>query len=251
MATLAMHRNRTEAKPISTFKNTGRTVGILFIVATVAGIVGLGMTDSILQLQTSGSLGALAANESQILVGMLLELVMGLAVFGISITAYPVLKRYSASLALGYAGARLVEAVICIIDVLGILMMLTLSRAFLAAGSPTSADFPLLNDVLASIRSWGGHGIGDAAVFSVGALAFYFVLYRSKLVPRWLSGWGLVGAVLYLAAGVLVLLSIIPPQSSTQLTLDAPLGLQEMMLAIWLIVKGFNVSAAPESGESE
>jgi uncharacterized membrane protein len=78
-----------------------------------------------------------------------------------------------------------------------------------------------------------------AFVFCLGALMFYHVLYRSGLVPRWLSGWGLLGILLYLAAALLVLFGQINPDS-TQVVLELPLAVQEMVLAVWPIVKGFN-----------
>ncbi len=74
-------------------------------------------------------------------------------------------------------------------------------------------------------------------VFSLGALMIYYVFYQSKLIPRWLSGWGLIGSVLHL---VVPLLSMF---GSELAILTLPLALQEMVLAVWLIVKGFNPSA--------
>jgi hypothetical protein len=77
-------------------------------------------------------------------------------------------------------------------------------------------------------------------VFLIGAAMFYTVLYQSKLVPRWLSGWGLVGIVPYLTAAILAMFGVIDSLSTAYGLLDAPLGVQEMVLAVWLIVKGFN-----------
>ncbi len=69
----------------------------------------------------------------------------------------------------------------------------------------------------------------------------HWVLFRSRLVPRWLSGWGLLAVVPYLAYA---LLATFGTQSSTlEGLLDAPLGVQEMVLAVWLIVWGFNPAA--------
>jgi hypothetical protein len=75
-------------------------------------------------------------------------------------------------------------------------------------------------------------------VFSLGALMIYYLFYQSKLIPRWLSVWGLIGAILYLAAGLFAIFSV-----DFSILLEAPLALQEMVLAVWLIVKGFNPSA--------
>jgi hypothetical protein len=72
---------------------------------------------------------------------------------------------------------------------------------------------------------------------------FYTVLYRSKLIPRWISGWGLAAALLWLAVGLLGVFHLIIPMSTIQLLLSFPIFLQEMVMAIWMIVKGFNASA--------
>jgi len=74
-------------------------------------------------------------------------------------------------------------------------------------------------------------------VFSLGALTFYYLLYTAKLVPRWLSGWGIVGTIGYLAAGVIAVFS------TELVVMLLPLALQEMVMAAWLIAKGFNTSA--------
>ena len=70
----------------------------------------------------------------------------------------------------------------------------------------------------------------------LGAVMIYYLFYRSKLIPRWLSGWGLVGAVLYLAAPLFAMFGF-----ALEL-LEMPLAIQEMVLAIWLIVRGFDLT---------
>jgi hypothetical protein len=83
----------------------------------------------------------------------------------------------------------------------------------------------------------------------LGGLPLYYVLYRSGLVPRWLSGWGLIGATLILFTGILGLFGL-SPESSTTTLLAAPIALQEMVFAVWLIIKGFD-SAAIAAGSPE
>jgi hypothetical protein len=80
-------------------------------------------------------------------------------------------------------------------------------------------------------------------VFCLGALIFNYLLYQTKLVPRWLSGWGLISIGPYVAAGLLSMFGIIHSLSPIYTILNLPLALQEMVLAVWLIVKGFNSSA--------
>jgi hypothetical protein len=81
---------------------------------------------------------------------------------------------------------------------------------------------------------------------------YYYVFYQSKLIPRWLSGWGLIGAVLMILACVLTVVDGQPFSISGMLMLlAAPIAVQEMVLAVWLIVKGFNptvIASEPHVG---
>ena len=72
---------------------------------------------------------------------------------------------------------------------------------------------------------------------------YYYIFFQTKLVPRWLSGWGLIGIILIIVTSMLVMFRVIGPMSTTQIVLAVPIAVQEMVLAVWLIVKGFNSSA--------
>jgi Domain of unknown function (DUF4386) len=78
-----------------------------------------------------------------------------------------------------------------------------------------------------------------ALVFCLGAAIFYVLLYRSRIVPRWIAGWGLGAIPLYLAGGLLGLYGVIGTDSAGANLLSAPLALQEMVLAVWMIARGF------------
>jgi Domain of unknown function (DUF4386) len=118
-----------------------------------------------------------------------------------------------------------------------------LGQAYIAAGSPSDSYFQVAGGLLLAVPEWVGHVILDVAIFPLGAVILYAVFYCVGLVPRWLSVWGLIGAVLYWVAGLLVMFHLITPLESVHIMLQAPLGLQEMVLAIWLIARGFNASA--------
>lgn len=216
--------------------------GVFFIVGTIAGMISLGVfTDPI--LGASDVLVSVSANEGKVIVGVLLELVMAVALAGMAIAVYPVLKKRSPSIAIGYFGARILEVGIFILSAISLLTLVTVSKAFVGAGAPAASYFTTLGDMLLAIREWGGHAVLDVAVFPLGALLLNGLLYRARLVPRWVSGWGFVGAALYWAAGLLVLFGMITPLETFHIVLQAPLGVQEIALALWLIVRGFNPSA--------
>jgi hypothetical protein len=224
---------------------TARVVGGLFIVGTVAGGLGLALSQPL--VDASDYLTKVSRHEDQVATGALLTLVMGVALVGMSIVIYPVLRRHSKRLALGYVVARTVESVFYVIDAVLLLTLITVSRGFVAAGAPDASAFQTLGDSVLGARDWAGNAILDATAFGLSALMLNYALHGARLVPRWLSIWGLAGASLYMAAGVMVMYGL-EPLSTPQVVLEAPLGLQEMALAIWLIVKGFNtppVVAAP------
>lgn len=206
-------------------------MGVLFIIGTVAGVLSVVFAGSI--LSDPNYLIKVSANENQIIIGTLLVLLMGLALAMVPVMMFPIFKKYNEALALGsvvFRGA--LEAVICIAMVISWLLILTVSQEYVKAGAPDASHFQTLGTLLLQASDQINHIL--TIVFSLGALMIYYLFYQSKLIPRWLSIWGLIGAILYLASGLFVMFSV------DFGILMAPLALQEMVLAVWLIVKGFN-----------
>lgn len=209
-------------------------VGVLFIVGTVAGILSVIFTGSI--LGDPNYLLKVFENQNQIVTGSLFVLIMGFSLAMMSVMLFPILKKHNEALALGavvFRGA--LEAVIYITVAISWLLLLTLSQEYVKAGAPDASHFQTLGTLLLKASDQIG-SILDI-VFSLGALMIYYVFHQSKLIPRWLSVWGLAGAVLYLASGLSAMFSM-----DLDL-LKAPLALQEMVMAVWLIAKGFTRSA--------
>ena len=224
---------------MNTYRKTAITVGILFIVCTVTSILGPSLAVSI---NSPDYLHQLAGNPDQIILAALLEFIWAATGAGIAIGLYPLLKKYNGALALGSVGFRVVENVFVLIGTLSLLSLLTLSQEFIAAGAPEASSFQTLGTLLLALRDWQLHVISGLA-FSLGVLMYYAILYRSNLIPRWLSGWGVLGAVLALAATVLASFTRDFGLESVHTYLHIPIGLQELVFAVWLIVKGFNPSA--------
>ena len=128
-----------------------------------------------------------------------------------------------------------------IVSALGKLSLLTLSLDFVKAGTPDASYFQTLGTLL--LKGKDTIETISQIIFPLGALIFYCLLYQSKLIPRWISGWGLIAAILWLATTLLDLFGAIGAWSTVQVVLALPIGLQEMVMAVWLIVKGFNPSA--------
>ena len=213
---------------------TARIVGVLFIVATVAYSLGVILLDPF--LGGSDYLTNISANENTLIIGTFLVLIDAVAVAGIAIVIYPVLKKHNETLALGYVGARIGESVLFSVNVIITLTLLTLSQEFVNAGSLDTSYYQTLGAVLLAAGNWA-YLLGLGLAFAISALILNFVLYQSKLVPRWLSAWGFVGAALVFANYLLASFGINPVE-----ILFLPIAVQEMVFAIWLIVKGFNLS---------
>ncbi|HET9908483.1 MAG TPA: DUF4386 domain-containing protein, partial [Anaerolineales bacterium] len=224
---------------MNTYRKTAITVGALFIVCTVASILGPTLAIS---ANSPDYLDQLAGNPDQIITAALLEFIWAAAGASIAIGLYPLLKKYNAALALGSVGFRVVENVFVLIGTLSLLSLLTLSQEFIAAGAPEASSFQTLGTLLLAVRDWQLHVISGLA-FSLGVLMYYAILYKSNLIPRWLSGWGVLGAILALAATVLASFTRDFGLESAHTYLHIPIGLQELVFAVWLIAKGFNPSA--------
>jgi hypothetical protein len=219
---------------MNTSRKTARLVGVLFITAMVAGGLRFFLLDPI--LDAPDYLINVSANENRVIIGALSFFILAVALAGIAIVMYPILTKHNEALALGYVGARIVEGVLFIVAILTILTLLTLSQEFVKAGAPDASYFQTTGDLLLAVRYYA-YNVLWPITLSLGALMFYYLLYRSKLIPRWLSVWGLIGAPLFPAAP----LSLFGSTISDLFVL--PLVVNEVILAVWLIVRGFNPSA--------
>ncbi len=225
---------------MNTYRKTAIAVGVLYIIGTVAGVLSVVVTGSI--LDASDYLVKISANQDQVILGSLLVLVMGLALAMVPVMMFPISRQVNEALAVGYVVFRGgLETVTYIASVISSLLLIPLSQAYLQAGAPDASPFQAAGMLLLKARETSS--TMTEIVFPLGALMFYYVLLQARLVPRWLSGWGLIAAIPYVAAGLLHMFGLITPFSTTQSLLVLPMAVQEMVLAVWLIVRGFRPSA--------
>jgi hypothetical protein len=172
---------------------------------------------------------------------------MGLALAMVRVMMFPILRKQNEAVALGYVVFRgALEAATYMAMAVSWLLLLPLSRAYVKAGTSDTSIYQSLGAILFETEELGTI---LTIVFCLGAFMFYILLYQSRLVPRWLSGWGLIALIPYFASGLLATFAILSTYSSIQVGMQLPLALQEMVLAIWLIVKGFNSSAIAKLSE--
>lgn len=216
-------------------RKTAIIVGVLFIIATLAPIVSIVFIGSIYD---PNYLTAVSASENQVLMGVLLLLAMTASVVSIPIMMFPILRNHNESLALGYVGARIFEGFFSAINIINLLSILSLSREFVNAATPVASYFQTSGALLLAQFDWVSILLDFP--FTLSALVLNYLLYKSKLIPRWLSVLGLIGGALWLATTPFRMFGIFP--SSLEF-LAIIIAAQEMIFAVWLIVKGFNSSA--------
>jgi hypothetical protein len=212
-------------------------VGILFIMGTVSGILSGVFTGPV--LDNPDYLVNISANNNQVLVGVLFVLIMGFALAMIPVMLFPIFRKYNEALAVGsvvFRGA--LETVAYIIMAVSWLLLINLGQEYVKAGMPEGSHFQTLGTLLMGVNQQINPIL--EITFSLGALMIYYLFFQSRLIPRWLSGWGLLGALVYLATGLLSMFGV-----DLEFLLYL-LALQEMVLALWLIIRGFTPPAVSQ-----
>jgi hypothetical protein len=208
--------------------------GVIFVIATVAAILAA-TADPI--LAGTDYLSKISASADQIRWNALLYIIAAFTSAGIAIAMYPVLKGVSASLALGSVVFRAIEAVFYMVAVICLLSLVTLSQQFISGGAAERSSLLPVGNLLLNLREHAT--LSGVFSFNVGAFMYYYLFFQSRLIPRWLSGWGIFAVTLMMVACVLALFSDRPITGYTFLVL--PIALQEIVLAVWLIVRGFSM----------
>lgn len=218
-------------------RRTGLTAGVLFIVATVASLLSTAVEQP--AVQGTDRLITVVGNANLVSAGGLLEFIAAGTSVGIAISLYPVLKNWSPALALGSVVFRTMEAVMYGAAAVSLLSLLTVSQSFTRAAVADRASLQVIGDSLLGARQ--EFLLAGVFAFSLGALMYYSVFYKSRLIPRWLSAWGIAAVLLILVACVAALFS--GNAVTTYVILILPIAVQEMVLAVWLIARGFTSSA--------
>ena len=217
------------------FGVTGAIVGgeVLTSIVTAKPLVGVDMLDLI------------AANSSQLTWGAFLTLMMGISLTAMTIFLYPIFRKDSEELALGmllFRGA--LEGSSYFVATLGLLALIALGNEYAATGA-ASAALQSMGKVLYQFQDFSGpvHTI----MFLIGATCLYISFYRTRLIPRWLSIWGLIGVVPYMAYALLHFFHL---DTGYGFYLQMVLAPQELVMGAWLVIKGFNLDAVKKLDEA-
>jgi hypothetical protein len=222
-------------------RKTAIIVGVLFIIATTFLFIGGAFYKPI--LSSPDYMNIAYPNKIIVIIGILLEFICVLAMPLIPVFLYPILKKHNEALALGYVGFRFLEAVLYIGIEINMLSLINVSQDYLNKEGMDASFFQNIGSSIQSVNDWAFSIY--VVVFTLGALMLYSVLYKSKLIPRFISAWGFIAAAFLLTGSVLIMVDMFTGISGVGLELIfvTPIAVNEMVLAGWLIVKGFNPSA--------
>jgi hypothetical protein len=224
----------TTKEGMNTYRTTAIVVGVMYLAGFVVGLVGNGLIQSI--LGAPDHLSTVSANSMMLAIGAILWLmaVAGDAAHGVLM--FPVLKQHSERIAFGYLASRIVDAVFIAVSILFILLQIPLGSEYLKAVVPNTFYLQALSALSIQANLYA-YDIGMIALGLAGLMLNY-MLYRAKLVPRWIAVWGLVGYAIIFCGMVSEVMG-----SGLGLVSSLPGGLWEVFMGGWLIAKGFNSSA--------
>lgn len=218
-------------------RRNGILIGIFYIVAAVSAVVAVLCYDPV--LNDNWYLAVIDGKKTELLVGVLNDLFLVMAAVGTAIMLFPYLRRWNEHLALGYLCFRFMEAVFIAIGAVSILGLLQLSIHYEANGIHNQENLSDIGYLLQGLHRWTSM-LGPNFMLGVNTILYSYLLFRTRLVPRPLAMFGMVTAVLVFTAGLLEMFGALEPYSAAKGFLALPVGVYEMSLAAFLIVKGFN-----------
>jgi hypothetical protein len=217
-----------------TYRTTAKVVGAVYLGGFVVGLAGSGLFQSILGATGApANLSAVSASSMLLAFGAILWLmaVAGDAAHGVLM--FPILKQHHERIALSYLASRIVDAVFIAVMVLFVLLQIPLASAFVKAAVADTSFLQAMSGVFAQGQLYA-YDIGMITLGLAGLMLCY-TLYRAKLVPRILAGWGLAGYAILLVGMLSEVMG-----SGLGLASSIPGGLWEVFIGVWLIAKGFS-----------
>lgn len=214
-------------------RRTAITIGILLICAIACGIF-----SSVPALDKQDYLAGVQDIETRILVAIFFQALIAILYVAIAVLLYPVIRLAHKQAALAYLSFRICGAAFLFTGIVSLLLLLSLGRLYAEADPAGKSQFVLIGALLRQTRDWLNH-IGMILPWSIGGLFLYSSMFKTGLIPRWLSVWGLVATALTLVATMLFMLDRIQLVTVIYLALNVPAALLELVLAVYLIARGF------------
>lgn len=217
-------------------KRHGVITGLFFITATLTAIIGLVLYKPI--IDAADPIAASGLNTARIGWGAFFEALLAIANCGTALMMLPVLSLVSKRLGPAYVVFRSLEVVAILVGAISMLALSTTADRL----QPDTSGAQVVGHALIAVHDWS-FVFGPHFMLGVNTLIYSSLFLLSGLMPRPLALLGVTGAALILGVGSVELLGVITPYSSTTMMLAMPIAVYEMILAGWLIAKGFNRDA--------
>ncbi|MEV4684349.1 DUF4386 domain-containing protein [Streptomyces kurssanovii] len=220
-------------------RRTAVAAGAFFLLTEVAAIAGLALYGPVLQ-DADYVVGHGA--DTRVLLGALFEIVLATAVVGTGVVLFPVLKKQNEGAALGYVCARLLEAAVIVVGIISVLSVVQLRRTYEGAAQSDAASFVTAAKTLVAVHDWT-FLMGPNVILGANSLVLAWLLYRARLVPRFIAVLGLVGGALICMSATAVMFGLYEQLSVAGSVAAIPVFAWEVSLAVRLIAKGFEPAA--------
>ena len=213
-------------------RRTAIIIGVL-ILAQMAGSALVNFFAEAPLFDGAGFLVNAAAHSNQVAVAVFIAILMEAIWVAIAILAFPIISGYSTRAALSLLSVSIVCLTIGVVENSSVMSMVSLSQAYSTASAADRAQLETMRIVVSSARNWP-HYLGRMSD-GFAALALYIALFRFALVPRAVGALGMIAV-----ASMLTGLAMPFFGRAVIFPLLAPLGLTQLTLALWLIIRGFN-----------
>lgn len=221
------------------YRKTEIYVALLWIITAAGAIGGASLINPI--INASDYLTLVFPKSVTITSGMFGWMINDIGIVFISLLMYPILKKHSESMALGYLSMRMFESLLMIVGVFFALMLIPLSRDFINAGTADVSTLQTIGSILKQAENWFLNLL-QLIFLGIGGLILNIIFYKTKLVPRAISIFGFIGYALLLPAAVVGLFGLLDPTpGGPGSILAVPVALWEIIIMpVWLFTKGFN-----------
>jgi hypothetical protein len=235
---VAGERAGGEALPTPSERSAAKWAGWFMAITFITSIPALILYDPVLN-DTNFILGA--GSDTRIQLAALLEIVLIISAIGVAVVMFPILRRQSEALALGYVASRIVESVVIGVGVISLLSILTLRDDLAASVAAAGGSLEITGEALVAIHDWT-FLLGPGFCVGVNGLLLGYLMYRTGLMPPRLAMFGVIGGPLAFISSTAVLFGAFEQSSGPAFLLTASEIIFEASFAIYLIVKGFRPS---------
>ncbi|TNE28012.1 MAG: DUF4386 domain-containing protein [Bacteroidetes bacterium] len=220
-------------------KSNARIAGGLILLSFITGLLSVSPgVDSVDYLTEA------AAQSNQTIAAALYQFILAIIYVGIALLFFPVFSKLNKKLAVSFLGFRIIATTLMLVGTVLLLSILVLSQGYVNHPTPDTHTLHIIGNMLRYSRDYFNH-VFMVLVLGISNLIAYYLFFRSRLIPSWISIWGMVGTLLSMTASVLLMFQVVDVITTEYLILNTPTAIVELLLGFWLIFKGWNTRDLP------